>query len=74
MHVGAVDAAPMSRPSFVFSSQLLSLGLLGSGPKEWPFMDDFSLGLIWYPIFLLSTTLHEASHAYATMLGGDLTG
>lgn len=37
-------------------------------------MDDFSLGLIWYPVFLLSTTLHEASHAYAAMLGGDLTG
>lgn len=37
-------------------------------------MDDMTLGLIWYPIFLLSTTLHEASHAYAAMLGGDLTG
>ena len=37
-------------------------------------MDNFSLGLIWYPVFLLSTTLHEASHAYAAMLGGDLTG
>jgi Zn-dependent protease len=37
-------------------------------------MDDLSLGMIWYPVFLLSTTLHEAAHAYAAMLGGDLTG
>jgi Zn-dependent protease len=37
-------------------------------------MDDLTLGLIWYPVFLLSTTLHEAAHAYAAMLGGDLTG
>src|SRR4029079_10382252 len=32
-----------------------------------------SLGLIWYIVFLFSTTCHEASHAFAAKLGGDLT-
>jgi len=32
-----------------------------------------SLGLIWYIVFLFSTTCHEASHALAAKLGGDLT-
>jgi len=31
------------------------------------------LGLIRYLIFLFSTTCHEASHAFAAKLGGDLT-
>jgi Zn-dependent protease len=31
------------------------------------------LGLIWYIVFLFSTTCHEASHALAAKLGGDLT-
>ena len=30
-------------------------------------------GLVWYVVFLLSTTCHEASHAWAAKLGGDLT-
>jgi Zn-dependent protease len=30
-------------------------------------------GLIWYAVFLFSTTCHEASHALAAKLGGDLT-
>jgi Zn-dependent protease len=30
-------------------------------------------GLIWYIVFLFSTTCHEASHAFAAKLGGDLT-
>ena len=30
-------------------------------------------GLVWYVVFLLSTTCHEASHAWAARLGGDLT-
>ena len=29
--------------------------------------------LLWYVVFLLSTTLHEAAHAWAAMKGGDLT-
>jgi len=32
-----------------------------------------SLGLIWYIVFLFSTTCHEASHALAAKIGGDLT-
>ena len=32
-----------------------------------------SLGLIWYIVFLFSTTCHEASHALAAKLGGDPT-
>jgi len=34
---------------------------------------DIALGMIWYVVFLFSTTCHEASHALAAKLGGDLT-
>jgi Zn-dependent protease len=30
-------------------------------------------GLVWYVVFLLSTTCHEAAHAWAAQMGGDLT-
>jgi Zn-dependent protease len=30
-------------------------------------------GLVWYVVFLFSTTLHEASHALVGRMGGDLT-
>lgn len=30
-------------------------------------------GLLYYLVFLFSTTLHEAAHAWAAMRGGDLT-
>jgi len=30
-------------------------------------------GLLYYVVFLFSTTLHEAAHAWAAMMGGDLT-
>ena len=30
-------------------------------------------GVVWYVVFLLSTTCHEAGHAWAAQLGGDLT-
>ena len=30
-------------------------------------------GVVWYVVFLLSTTCHEAAHAWAAQLGGDLT-
>ena len=33
-------------------------------------MDDFVGALVWYVAFVLSTTLHEASHALAAKLGG----
>jgi Zn-dependent protease len=38
-------------------------------------MDTTALvtGLVWYIVFLLSTTCHEAAHALAAKLGGDLT-
>src|SRR5262245_36792738 len=32
-----------------------------------------TLGLIWYIVFLFSTTCHEASHALAGKIGGDKT-
>ncbi len=35
--------------------------------------DFVLLGLIWYVVFLFSTTCHEAGHALAAKLGGDLT-
>lgn len=30
-------------------------------------------GVVWYVVFLLSTTCHEAAHAWAAKIGGDLT-
>lgn len=36
-------------------------------------MPDLASGFVYYVIFLLSTTMHEASHALAAKLGGDLT-
>jgi hypothetical protein len=30
-------------------------------------------GLIYYIVFLFSTTVHEAAHAWAAKIGGDLT-
>jgi Zn-dependent protease len=35
--------------------------------------ETLALGFIWYVVFLLSTTCHEAAHALAAKLGGDLT-
>lgn len=32
-----------------------------------------ALGVLWYVVFLMSTTLHEASHALVAKWGGDLT-
>src|SRR5271154_363671 len=34
---------------------------------------DLALGVIWYIVFLFSTTCHEAAHAMVAKLGGDLT-
>jgi Zn-dependent protease len=36
-------------------------------------MDHLANGLVYYVAFLFSTTVHEASHAWAAKLGGDLT-
>jgi len=36
-------------------------------------MTDIASGLVYYVVFLFSTVLHEASHALAAKLGGDLT-
>lgn len=36
-------------------------------------MSDLVSGLIYYLVFLFSTTLHEAGHAWAAKRGGDLT-
>jgi Zn-dependent protease len=35
--------------------------------------DALAQGLLYYIVFLFSTTLHEAAHAWAAMRGGDLT-
>lgn len=35
--------------------------------------DLLSLGMIWYVVFLFSTTCHEGAHAVAAKLGGDPT-
>jgi Zn-dependent protease len=35
--------------------------------------DFFALGVLQYVVFLLSTTFHEASHAFIAKLGGDPT-
>jgi Zn-dependent protease len=36
-------------------------------------MDTLITGLAWYVVFLFSTVMHEAAHAFAAMRGGDLT-
>ncbi len=36
-------------------------------------MPDLASGVIYYIVFLFSTTLHEAAHAWAAKRGGDLT-
>ncbi len=36
-------------------------------------MPDLASALIFYVVFLFSTTLHEAAHAWAAKLGGDPT-
>lgn len=36
-------------------------------------MDDLVNGLVFYVVFLYSTTLHEAAHAWAALRGGDPT-
>lgn len=36
-------------------------------------MQNLANGIIYYIVFLFSTTLHEAAHAWAAKLGGDLT-
>jgi Zn-dependent protease len=36
-------------------------------------MPDLATALVYYVVFLFSTTVHEASHAWAAKLGGDLT-
>ena len=35
--------------------------------------EELALAPLWYVTFLLSTTCHEAAHAWAAQLGGDLT-
>lgn len=35
--------------------------------------ETLALGVIWYIVFLFSTTCHEAAHALAAKLGGDPT-
>ena len=34
---------------------------------------DLVLGLVYYAVFLIATTLHEAAHAWAALRGGDPT-
>lgn len=36
-------------------------------------MPDLGNGLVFYVVFLFSTTLHEAAHAWAALRGGDQT-
>lgn len=36
-------------------------------------MADFADAVVYYVVFLFSTTLHEAAHAWAAARGGDLT-
>jgi Zn-dependent protease len=36
--------------------------------------ESVTVGLIWFVVFLFSTTCHEAAHALVAKLGGDTTG
>ena len=44
---------------------------MGSLPQLGPEM--IALGVIWYVVFLFSTTCHEGAHALAAKWGGDPT-
>src|SRR5580704_3030142 len=35
--------------------------------------DELALGVVWYLVFLFSTTCHEAAHALIAKWGGDMT-
>src|SRR5215467_6134014 len=35
--------------------------------------DELALVVVWYLVFLFSTTCHEAAHAFVAKLGGDTT-
>ena len=36
-------------------------------------MEKLSQGILWYLVFLFSTTLHEAAHAFSALKLGDDT-
>jgi len=36
-------------------------------------MPNLFLGMLWYAVFLFSTVVHEAAHAFAALRGGDPT-
>ena len=36
-------------------------------------LDTVTLGLIWFVVFLFSTTCHEGAHALVAKLGEDMT-
>jgi Zn-dependent protease len=36
-------------------------------------VDEIVLGVVWYAVFVFSTTLHEAAHAWVALRGGDAT-
>ena len=36
-------------------------------------MENLGTGLVWFVAFLLSTTVHEAMHAWVALRGGDPT-
>jgi hypothetical protein len=40
---------------------------------EFQTADQLANGLVYYVVFLFSTTVHEAAHALAAKIGGDLT-
>ncbi len=36
-------------------------------------MEQLGLGLLWYVVFVVSTTFHEAAHGFAALVFGDTT-
>jgi Zn-dependent protease len=73
---------PLLRGSAIGSTPAFGAGYPGSSPGPganlYPRIEsmttpDLALGLIWYLVFLFSTTCHEASHAFVAKLGGDVT-
>ena len=61
------DANPFGIARYVFNFRLTQ--------SSHPMFADFSLfdGLAWYVVFLFSTTVHEASHAWSALKLGDDT-
>jgi len=69
----ARESSQRSRPRISSSIELRSRHV--TTPRSGADLDSqqLILGIVWYVVFLFSTTCHEAAHAWAARRGGDPT-